>query len=155
MDTSTSNIKQNSLDSSWKVKLLYDGDCPLCMREVRFLQKKDKGRGLIKLVDIADEHYDRSEHSNIDYKSAMGRIHAILPDGTILTDIDAFRYVYEVLGMGWVYAITKLPIVGKLANWLYSIWANLRLPLTGRPNLETIIAERKTKKKCDSKICDI
>ncbi len=155
MNTSTSNIEQNSLKSSWKVKLLYDGDCPLCMREVRFLQKKDQGRGLVKLVNIADDDYDANQHCGIDYKTAMGRIHAILPDGTILTDIEAFRYVYEVLGMGWVYAITKLPIVGKIANWIYSIWAKLRLPLTGRPNLETIITERKAKKKCHSNICDI
>lgn len=155
MNTFTSNLEKNSLQSSWKVKLLYDGDCPLCMREVRFLQKKDQGRGLVKLVDIADDNYEPSLHCNIDYKSAMGRIHAVLPDGTVLTDIEAFRYVYEVLGMGWVYAITKLPIVGKVANWLYSIWAKLRLPLTGRPSLDTIVAERKAKKKCNSNSCDI
>ena len=27
---------------SWKVNLLYDGDCPLCLREVNFLQKKGR-----------------------------------------------------------------------------------------------------------------
>ncbi|MDJ0842610.1 thiol-disulfide oxidoreductase DCC family protein [Crocosphaera sp.] len=154
MNTSTSNLNQKSVQSTWKVKLLYDGDCPLCMREVRFLQKKDQGRGLVKLVNIADDNYNSEQHCGIDYESAMGRIHAILPDGTILTDIEAFRYVYEVLGMGWVYAITKLPIVGKIANWLYGIWAKLRLPLTGRPSLETIIAERNTKKQCTSNVCD-
>ena len=119
------------------------------------MQKTDNDRGLVNLVNIAEDNYDPDEHCGIDYKSAMGRIHAILPDGTIITDIEAFRYVYEVLGMGWVYAITKLPIVGKIANWLYSIWAKLRLPLTGRPSLETIIAERNDKKQCTSKVCDV
>ena len=154
MKTSTLNLNQESLKSSCKVKLLYDGDCPLCMREVRFLQKKDQGRGLVNLVNIADDNYDPNDHFGVDYKSAMGRIHAILPDGTIITDIEAFRYVYEVLGMGWIYAITKLPIVGKIANFLYGIWAKLRLPLTGRPDLETIISERNSKKKCNSNICN-
>ncbi|WP_009546733.1 DCC1-like thiol-disulfide oxidoreductase family protein [Crocosphaera subtropica] len=153
MTNSMANKSQNSVESSWKVKLLYDGDCPLCMREVRFLQKKDQGKGLVKLVNIAEDNYDANKHCSVDYKSAMGRIHAILPDGTILRDVEAFRYVYEVLGMGWVYAITKLPIVGKIANWVYGIWAKLRLPLTGRPNLETIIAEREAKEKCHSNVC--
>ncbi|MGK7954763.1 MAG: thiol-disulfide oxidoreductase DCC family protein [Crocosphaera sp.] len=154
MNTSTSNFNQKYVQASWKVELLYDGDCPLCMREVRFLQKKDQGRGLVNLVDIADENYNPDDHFGVDYQSAMGRIHAILPDGTILTDIEAFRHVYEVLGMGWVYAITKLPIVGKVANWAYSIWAKLRLPLTGRPDLETIIAQRNPTKKCNSDVCN-
>ncbi|MEA5532679.1 DUF393 domain-containing protein [Crocosphaera sp. XPORK-15E] len=145
----TQNQTSNPLQSSWKVTLLYDGDCPLCLREVRFLQKKDQERGLVNLVNIADDNYSPDDHFGVDYKAAMGRIHAILPDGTILKDIEAFRYVYEVLGMGWVYAITKIPVVGKLANWIYNIWAKLRLPLTGRSDLETLILERKTKGKCE------
>ncbi|MDJ0511091.1 MAG: DUF393 domain-containing protein [Crocosphaera sp.] len=154
MNTPTNKIKRNSLESSWQVKLLYDGDCPLCMREVRFLQKKDQGRGLVNLVNIADKNFNPDEHCGIDYASAMGRIHAVLPDGNILRDIEAFRYVYEVLGMGWVYAITKLPLVGKFANFVYRIWANLRLVLTGRPNLETIIAQRKAQGQCNTFVCD-
>lgn len=154
MNTLTQNSTEKNSQSSWKVKLLYDGECPLCMREVRFLRKKDQGRGLVKLVDIAADNYNPKEHCGVDYKSAMGRIHAILPDGTILINIEAFRYVYEVLGIGWVYAVTKLPIVGKIANWVYSIWAKFRLSLTGRPDLETIISERQSQGKCDSSSCD-
>ncbi|HEY9740679.1 MAG TPA: DCC1-like thiol-disulfide oxidoreductase family protein, partial [Coleofasciculaceae cyanobacterium] len=26
---------------SWQIKLLYDGECPLCVREVNFLRKRD------------------------------------------------------------------------------------------------------------------
>jgi predicted DCC family thiol-disulfide oxidoreductase YuxK len=155
MNTLTENSTEKNSNSSWKVKLLYDGDCPLCMREVRFLRKKDQGRGLVNLVDIAKDNYDPNEHSGVDYKSAMGRIHAILPDGTILRDIEAFRYVYEVLGMGWIYSLTKLPRIGKLANWFYSIWAKLRLRLTGRPDLETIISERQSTEKCNSSSCNL
>jgi predicted DCC family thiol-disulfide oxidoreductase YuxK len=75
-------------------------------------------------------------------ETAMGRIHAVLPDGTLVKNIEVFRRVYETLGMGWVYAATKLPIVGAIANFLYGIWADLRLSLTGRPSLEIIVQER-------------
>jgi predicted DCC family thiol-disulfide oxidoreductase YuxK len=72
----------------------------------------------------------------------MGRIHAVLPDGTLVKNIEVFRRVYETLGMGWVYAATKLPIIGAIANFLYRIWADLRLSLTGRADLATIVRER-------------
>jgi predicted DCC family thiol-disulfide oxidoreductase YuxK len=126
----------------WKIKLLYDGLCPLCLREVKFLRKRDRGRGIVEFVDIADLDYTPAEHGGVEFAAAMGRIHAVLPDGTILQDVAVFRYVYEALGMGWVYAATQWPIVGAIANGVYFQWAKWRLALTGRPSLETILAER-------------
>jgi predicted DCC family thiol-disulfide oxidoreductase YuxK len=133
---------RSETNSSWKIKLLYDGECPLCLREVNFLRRRDAGRGLVALVDIADDDYNPDENGGVDFETAMGRIHAVLPDGTVIQDVEVFRQVYEVLGIGWIYAITKLPVVGTLADRLYGIWADWRLRLTGRPDLATIVAER-------------
>jgi predicted DCC family thiol-disulfide oxidoreductase YuxK len=151
MQPSTQNLHESSSSShektqrplpSWKIKLLYDGDCPLCLREVNFLKKRDAGRGLVAFVDIADDNYNPQENGNIDYETAMGRIHALLPDGAIVKNVEVFRRVYETLGMGWVYAATKLPLVGFIVDIIYNVWADWRLSLTGRPNLETVIVER-------------
>ena len=128
--------------SNWKIKLLYDGECPLCLREVNFLQKRDAGRGLVKFVDIANENYSPKANGGVDFETAMGRIHGVLPDGTVVKNLEVFRRVYEALGMGWVYAITKLPFLGPIADWLYGLWADRRLALTGRPDLKTIVAEK-------------
>ena len=130
------------MEKTWKIKLLYDGECPLCLREVNFLQKRDGGRGLVAFVDIADDSYSAQENGGVDYETAMGRIHGVLPDGTVVKNVEVFRRVYEVLEMGWVYALTKLPILGWLANFIYGIWADLRLKLTGRPSLATLVKER-------------
>ncbi len=127
---------------SWQIELLYDGECPLCVREVNFLKKRDAGRGLVAFVDIADDRYSPEAHGGIDYETAMGRIHAVLPDGTTVKNVEVFRRIYEILGMGWIYAVTKLPVVGAIANWLYEIWADWRLALTGRPDLATIASDR-------------
>jgi predicted DCC family thiol-disulfide oxidoreductase YuxK len=54
--------------------------------------------------------------------------------------------------MGWIYAITKLPVIGSIVDWLYGIWADWRLTLTGRPNLATIIEQRQ-QLECDSSRC--
>ena len=135
---------------SWQIKLLYDGECPLCVREVNFLKKRDAGRGLVAFVDIADDRYTPEAHGGIDYKTAMGRIHALLPDGTIIKNVEVFRFVYETLGMGWVYAATKLPIIGAIVDTLYSIWADWRLTLTGRPDLATIVSDRQKQIECQT-----
>ncbi len=50
--------------------------------------------------------------------------------------------------MGWIYAATKLPVIGAIVDTLYGIWANWRLALTGRPDLATIVAERQQRMDC-------
>lgn len=136
------NDKRIHQTSTWKIKLLYDGACPLCVREVNFLKGKDADRGLIKFVDIAADDYDPTDNAGIDFETAMGRIHAVLPDGEIIQNVEVFRQTYDLLGIGWIYAITKWPLVGSLADALYSIWADYRLLLTGRADLKTIVAQR-------------
>lgn len=135
---------------SWKIKLLYDGECPLCVREVNFLSKRDAGRGLVAFVDIADLDYRPEDHGGIDYETAMGRIHAVLPDGSSIKNVEVFRQVYEVLGIGWIYAVTRLPLIGALVDALYELWADWRLALTGRPDLATIVAARQKRVSCES-----
>jgi predicted DCC family thiol-disulfide oxidoreductase YuxK len=142
---STEVLPSESTITPWKIKLLYDGLCPLCMREVNFLQKRDAGRGIVAFVDIADLDYAPEEHGGVSFEDAMGRIHAVLPDGTVIRDVAVFRRVYEELGMGWIYAATKWSVVGAIANLLYTLWAKLRLVLTGRPNLEEIVVDRQEK----------
>ncbi|NJM75814.1 MAG: DUF393 domain-containing protein [Acaryochloridaceae cyanobacterium RU_4_10] len=138
------DTKQSTPAASWQIKLLYDGLCPLCLREVNFLAKRDAGRGIIAFVDIADLAYQPGLHGNVDFATAMGRIHAVLPDGTVLQGVEVFRRIYTALGIGWIYAATRWPIIGPFVDWAYDIWANWRLKLTGRPDLTTLVAQRQT-----------
>ncbi|MGB0564480.1 MAG: thiol-disulfide oxidoreductase DCC family protein [Spirulinaceae cyanobacterium] len=131
--------------ASWQVKLLYDGECPLCVREVNFLQRRDAGRGIVAFVDIAAEDYRPEDNGGVDFATAMGRIHAVLPSGEVVQNVEVFRRVYSVLGMGWVYAATAWPVIGSLVDWVYGVWADYRLKATGRPSLEEIMAEREAR----------
>ena len=124
------------------IQLLYDGDCPLCLREVNFLKRKDAGRGIVTFVDIADLDYDPAQSGGIDYETAMKRIHAVLPDGRIVENVAVFRHVYTALGMGWVYAISDWPILGSLMDAAYGVWAKWRLKMTGRQDLAELVAAR-------------
>ncbi len=127
---------------TWKINLLYDGDCPLCLWEVEALKRKDKGRGLVKFTNIADQDYAAADNGGVDYATAMGRIHAVLADGTVINNVEVFRQVYRVLGVGWLYAPTGWPILGPLVDWVYGLWAQWRLAITGRPSLDTLLAQR-------------
>lgn len=131
---------------TWKINLLYDGECPLCVWEVNALKQKDKGRGLVKFTDIAADTYSAEDHGGVDYATAMGRIHAVLADGTVINNMEVFRQVYRVLGAGWIYAPTGWPIIGPLVDWVYGVWARWRLAITGRPSLETLLAEREARR---------
>jgi len=126
--------------------LLYDGGCPLCLREVRFLEARDRarhpGEPRIAFVDINAPGYDQSAHAGISYAEAMGRIHAIAADGSVLRDVAVFRRAYELIGLGWLYAPTAWPLVGPLVNFAYGLWAAWRLRLTGRPPLEELCGQR-------------
>ncbi|CAL5372559.1 unnamed protein product [Camellia sinensis] len=140
---------------NWKIKMLYDGECPLCMREVSMLRERNKRYGTIKFVDISSDEYSPKENQDLDYKTVMGRIHAILSNGTVVTDVEAFRRLYEAVDLGWIYAITKYEPFATIVDALYGVWAKYRLQITGRPPLEEVLEVRKKKGEAcnDSKVC--
>ena len=47
--------------------MLYDGECPLCMREVNMLRGRDKGVGKIDFVDISSSDYSPEDNANLSY----------------------------------------------------------------------------------------
>ncbi|GIL77144.1 hypothetical protein Vretimale_3177 [Volvox reticuliferus] len=127
---------------SWDIRLLYDGDCPLCMKEVNFLRGRNQA-GKVLFVDIASPDYDPAQNAGVTFEQAMETIHGITADGRIYTGVEVFRLVYEAVGLGWVYAITKNPAVLALANKVYDVWAKYRTQLTGREALEVLLERRR------------
>ena len=125
-----------------ELTLLFDGGCPLCRREVRTLQRLDRGRGRIAFADIDAADYQPSHYGGIDYRLAMGRIHAVLADGTVITDVAVFRQAYSLVGLGWLYAPTQWPLLRPLIDASYGWWAKRRLQLTRRPDLDVLCNER-------------
>ena len=128
---------------TYKLTFLYDGACPLCLRETKFLKKKDSSK-YINFVDISINYIPKN-FENISFKEAMSNLHGILNSGEIIYGIDVLAYSYELVGLGWIYFPTKLPIISNFVKFLYKYWAKYRLKLTGRDNLEKI---------CESK-CNI
>ena len=119
-----------------KLTFLYDGACPLCLRETNFLKVKDTNN-FINFVDIS-ENYSPENFKNISYKQAMANLHGILAGGEIIFGVDVLVYSYELVGLGWIYFPSKLPILSNVIKLFYKYWAKYRLKLTGRDNSEKI-----------------
>eukprot|EP00892_Ulva_mutabilis_P003634 jgi/Ulvmu1/1642/UM114_0009.1 len=136
------SLTADGSEPTWRIRMLYDGDCPLCMREVNFLRDRVGESGTIDFVDIATADYTAERNAGLTFEQAMGEIHAILPDGSVVTKVEVFRRLYEAVGLGWVYAVTKVPAVGRAADAVYDVWAKYRLPITGRPGLLEVMRTR-------------
>ena len=144
---SSSSHKHFNAANCPALTLLYDGGCPLCLREVELLGRKDRQRHgeCLKLafVDIDQPEYNPDSYAGISYREAMGGIHTIDACGAVLRDVDVFRRAYDLIGMGWLYAPTQWPLLRPLTNHAYGIWADMRLRITGRPSLDSLCQGRK------------
>lgn len=62
---------------AWKpgceIRMLYDGECSLCMKEVNFLRKRDAAAGRIDFVDIAEPSYRAEENAGITFQEVCVR----------------------------------------------------------------------------------
>jgi len=119
------------MKQSWRIQVLYDGDCPLCSREIRFLQRRDRGRKQIEFVDISRPDFDPAAYG-LDAWQVMARIHGVLPDGSVVEGVEVFRRAYAAVGLGWLLAPTRWPGLRRLAELAYQVFARNRLRWTGR-----------------------
>jgi predicted DCC family thiol-disulfide oxidoreductase YuxK len=115
---------------SREVEVFYDGDCPLCMREIRMLQRRDQ-RGRIQFTNIAAQGFDAST-LGLDHATLMGKIHGRLPSGELIEGVEVFRRLYAAVGFGWLVAASRAPGVSQLLDVAYRAFAKHRLRLTGR-----------------------
>ena len=127
--------------TSNKIDLLYDSECPICRLEVDFLRKRDLDNK-ISFTDISSTSYIPKEHGNVQFAEGMQKLRAVLPNGQVITGVDVFRQTYEAIGLGWILWLTKLPVIGQIADFVYDIWAENRLRITGRPELVVVLQQR-------------
>ena len=120
-----------------KFVFLFDGGCPLCLKETRFLKKKDV-LNKINFVDINNDNYNPILFKDISYVEAMSTLHGILENGEIIKGLEVLAYSYELIGLGWVYYPLKIEFLAPVFKFFYQFWAKYRLKITGRSNIEKL-----------------
>jgi predicted DCC family thiol-disulfide oxidoreductase YuxK len=116
--------------ATWHVEVFFDGDCPLCTREIDLLRRLDRF-GRIRFTDIAAPGFDPSALST-SMDALMSRIHGRLPDGSWIEGVEVFRRLYAAVGFGPLVALTRLPGVSHALDAAYAVFAKNRLRWTGR-----------------------
>ena len=119
------------MDADYDFEVFFDGDCPLCVREINMLARLDR-RDRLKLTNIAAPDFDAVAVAGLDWQTLMDEIHGRLPDGTIVTGVEVFRRMYGAVGLGFLLAPTRWPGLRQAADFAYTRFAKNRLKLTGR-----------------------
>ena len=119
---------------NWQVEVFYDGECPLCLREIKMLRWMDR-REQIRFTNIADSSFSSEDYGKT-MQEFMDEIKGRLPDGTWIIGVEVFRRLYAAVGLGAIVALTRLPGVSHSLDFGYRIFAKNRLRLTGRCNAE-------------------
>jgi len=116
--------------SNWDVEVFYDGECPLCVREIRMLQRRDR-KQRIRFTDISAAGFDPAS-IGLDHAALMAKIHARLPNGELIEGVEVFRRLYEAVGFGFAVSVSRAPGVSQMLDVAYRVFARNRLRLTGR-----------------------
>jgi predicted DCC family thiol-disulfide oxidoreductase YuxK len=112
--------------ASWRFKLLYDGACPFCRREVEWLERRDRA-GRLAAEDISALGFDPTKYGLC--RDEVARVlHGVKPDGSVLKGMEAVREAYGTVGLGWLVAPTRLPLLRTASNCLYRLFARYRMP---------------------------
>ncbi len=132
MNSTPSTFDSETCDNSdqYVVEVFFDGDCPLCQREIRLLQKLDR-RHRIRFTDIASSDFDAGT-IGISQQRLMDEIHGRLPDGSWITGVEVFRRLYGAVGFKWIVPATRIPGISHALDAGYRIFAKNRLKWTGR-----------------------
>lgn len=113
-----------------EVEVFFDGECPLCRREIEFLRRRDR-RSAIRFTDIATSDFDAAA-MGMTQQRLMDRIHGRLPSGEIIEGVEVFRRLYAAVGFERLVRLTRLAVVSSVLDWAYDRFAANRLRFTGR-----------------------
>lgn len=126
---------QQQAAPKWTVEVFFDGDCPLCRREINMLKWFDR-KDRIRSTDIATDDF-RAEDYGKAMSEFMDEIQGRRPDGSWIIGVEVFRQLYTAIGLGFVVWFTRCPVISHLLEFGYRIFAKNRLRLTGRCTSDT------------------
>ena len=113
--------------NKWHFKLLYDGECPICRREVRWLARWNR-RGYLAFEDVSSPDFNLAPYYAT-REELLAVIHGVFPDGRIVRKVEVFRQAYRAVGLGWLLAPTGWPVLRRVFDGLYTLFARYRMPI--------------------------
>jgi ubiquinone biosynthesis monooxygenase Coq7 len=118
------------------VSVMYDGSCPLCLREIQIYQRLQPQQAL-QWVDVSTE--GAALPPGTTQTQLMQRFHVVTAQGELLDGARAFVHLWQQLP-GWRHLarVCRLPGVLTLMEWTY------RLFLRWRPAIQRWVKRRES-----------
>jgi predicted DCC family thiol-disulfide oxidoreductase YuxK len=110
------------------MEFLHDGNCPICRFDVANLRRRDR-EGRIRFIDISDPAFDPVPYGR-DREALLARITARRADGLIVEGAEVFQLALAAVGLGWIAAPTRLPILSQITELAYTGFARRRVWLS-------------------------
>ena len=130
----------------WPLTLYFDGECPLCAREIKILRTRATPDRL-KFVDISNEAFDAGS-VGFTREQMESSLHASFEDGTWVKGLDATLWSWRAAGLGaWA-----APLSWRLTRPLLNI--GYRLFCLWRPHLAWL-PHPDGSARCRSKSCEV
>ncbi len=116
--------------TSSKLKVWFDGACPLCQREIALMRRLDRN-GAIDFVDVSE---DADPSCPVDQSELLARFHAE-EDGEVLSGAAAFAAMWRAIpGLRTLGLIARNQTVLAVLEWLYVRFLKVR------PQLQKLVS---------------
>jgi predicted DCC family thiol-disulfide oxidoreductase YuxK len=105
----------------------YDGQCPVCIREVAHYTSLDKG-GRLKFQDISQDLPESLARFGVTHEDALTSMHVVDTRGQLHTGVMAFVPLWDKLPyFQWLAFVTRVipPFVMKLCYVAWQRWRNV------------------------------
>lgn len=117
---------------AWPLTLYYDGNCPLCAREIQLLRRR-ASLDRLQLIDISDAPFDATA-LGFTHQAMQNLLHARFADGQWVTGLDATLWSWRAAGLEkWAAPLTWKPL-RPLLEWAYRLFCYLRPHLEWLPH---------------------
>ncbi|MDR2260004.1 MAG: DUF393 domain-containing protein [Azoarcus sp.] len=114
----------------YPLEFLYDGNCAICRCDVANLRRRDR-QWRLRFIDIADPAFDPAPYGR-EREAMLARITARRADGLIVEGPEVFRLALAAIGLGWIAAPTRLPVLAQITELAYACFARRRTRLSKR-----------------------
>jgi len=143
-------------ESIYPLTLLYDRRCAVCRLEMDELRERDR-EAKLNFIDISQDGFDAAPWGAT-LADLNAVIHAIDARGRTHRGVPALRMAYAAVGLGWLWAPTGWPLLRKLFDAFYAVFARHRYVISrsAAPLIEHVAAARRARRmrRCGNGVCE-
>jgi predicted DCC family thiol-disulfide oxidoreductase YuxK len=121
------------VSQQYPLRIFYDGQCPVCNREIQRHLRHDR-LGHLRAIDIAAPDFNATAYG-LDAQRVHDVMHVLTADGQVFTEVEAFICIWNALpprlDRRLMIALLRLPPVRTIADRAYRAFAQNRVRLFG------------------------